>query len=882
MKTTAKPNKPSALHEILGWSPQRPPWQRDALRRIVLKRELDSTDLLDLERICRAAHGCDSGNTPPPTAIALGAAHLPPLPGTEGSVSLTAIGQMKHVNRLPSDQVLPLGPSPGLTVVYGGNGAGKSSYARVLKKACRARGAPPVIRPNAYAPAISTKASAEITFLADGAPCQTTWIDGVGADARLSNVFVFDSFSAEHYVNEDSPAAFTPFGLDVLPALSRTCDVLGERIGLEITQKKQAIALAISNWTYNADTEAGGLMKKLSAATKTAAVEALCGLSPEQALRLTDVRGALKENPLQKAKETRASAARIEVFLVLMTDVSKIVGDVSTEAIRLLIEEEKKLADAARVFASTRFDSTYLDGTGGAEWRLLWEASRSYSELRAYMDQKSPYLGDEARCVLCQQDLGDEAKERLGVFEAFCKDTSQRLAEQAAARIVDAIEALAPPRLITPELSKIDADLSVTPEQRAAIGEFSKKADERLDAVRQSLATKSWVPLVVLPPLPDAEIKSLQIALESRAKTEESADDPTMRTKLLKERSELEAREWLAGVKADVLKQVERYGEIGKLEACRKDTHTATITAKSTELTKTFVTERFCAAFKGELQLLGLRTLVVNLEATQGKKGETRFGLRLVSAGAHRVVDIASEGERRCIALAAFLAELSQSAHSSALVFDDPVSSLDHWHREKIAERVVQEAASRQVVVFTHDLSFLNDLLAFSERHNTPNHVLTMEWKDGSPGSYMLGLPWDCKPPLECLKGLEDDRAALATKWNPQPNEVNVRSMRSAYSRLRSTMERIVEKELLDGVVSRFESQVHAGKVRSLIGIPSSECDETRRLLQKCHELTDAHAPSAAAIPDPMELGKDLADARTLLDTIRARKKAAQAHGAKP
>jgi hypothetical protein len=210
------------------------------------------------------------------------------------------------------------------------------------------------------------------------------------------------------------------------------------------------------------------------------------------------------------------------------------------------------------------------------------------------------------------------------------------------------------------------------------------------------------------------------------------------------------------------------------------------------------------------------------------------------------------------------------------------VSSLDHWHREKIAERVVQEAASRQVIVFTHDISFLNDLLAFSERHNTPNHVLTMEWKDGSPGSYMLGLPWDCKPPLECLKELEDDRAALATKWNPQPNEVNVRSMRSAYSRLRSTMERIVEKELLDGVVSRFESQVHAGKVRSLICIPSSECDETRRLLQKCHELTDAHAPSAAAIPDPTELGKDLADARTLLDTIRARKKAAQAQGAKP
>ena len=38
-----------------------------------------------------------------------------------------------------------------MTIVYGDNGTGKSGYARVLKKTCRARGAPPVIRANAFA-----------------------------------------------------------------------------------------------------------------------------------------------------------------------------------------------------------------------------------------------------------------------------------------------------------------------------------------------------------------------------------------------------------------------------------------------------------------------------------------------------------------------------------------------------------------------------------------------------------------------------------------------------------------------------------------------------------------------------------------------------------
>ena len=40
-------------------------------------------------------------------------------------------------------------------------------------------------------------------------------------------------------------------------------------------------------------------------------------------------------------------------------------------------------------------------------------------------------------------------------------------------------------------------------------------------------------------------------------------------------------------------------------------------------------------------------------------------------------------------------------------VFDDPVSSLDHRHRDRVAERLAEEGKTRQVVVFTHDMAFL-------------------------------------------------------------------------------------------------------------------------------------------------------------------------------
>ena len=56
------------------------------------------------------------------------------------------------------------------------------------------------------------------------------------------------------------------------------------------------------------------------------------------------------------------------------------------------------------------------------------------------------------------------------------------------------------------------------------------------------------------------------------------------------------------------------------------------------------------------------------------------------------------------------LAELKVANRECPIVFDDPVCSLDHNYRDKIAKRLVEEAKSRQVIVFTHDIAFLIEL----------------------------------------------------------------------------------------------------------------------------------------------------------------------------
>jgi len=876
--------KKSPLHEILKWSINRPEWQRDALRRIVEKGDIDNADILELERICRSKLKIDAVKPVPIACAPLAAAHLPPAPGGAQSVSLVSIGELKNVNRLPSGSAIPFGPDVGLTVVYGDNGAGKSSYARVIKKACRARGIPPNITANAFVSAAATKpVSAVIVFRLGGADIPVSWTNGVVADSRLANVFVFDSFCAEHYVSNDSAAAFTPYGLDVLPTLSRVCDALGGRLKADVAVWEKAISVACANWKYDAATLVGKLIQSLSATTKEGDITAHADLNKKNIQRLHDLREALKADPLQKAKETRAAITRLDLFSKKVASAAADLAKDKIEQIKKQIENAKAAESAAKALAAGQFDSSFLAGTGSDLWRALWDAAREYSESEAYADAPFPVVTDEARCVLCQQELDDDASKRFTRFEAFCKDKTQQLSANAEAQLAATLHKLDLMTPLAPELKTVDADLAgLTGDQRLLLSAFAGKSDARLHELKQSVANRSWATPTDGATSPEFIVKEVLINLEVRAKTEESAHDPETRKKLSAELKELEACEWLSGVKADVLEQIKKYKVIAELESCRKDLNTASITTKSSELTKQFVTDAFQQRFKEESKLLGLRTLEVTLEPVQGKKGETKFGLRLVSAGSSRVADIASEGEKRCIALAAFLSELSQASHQSALVFDDPVSSLDHWHREKIADRLVEEAKQRQVIIFTHDVVFLNDLLAFTEKVGTSPHVLTLEWNNGAPGQCIHGLPWDSKKPLDCLAELEKNQKDISAKWNPQPNAANVEAMRHAYSRLRSTMERIVEVELLDGMVCRFQSEIKAGKANSLIGITAAECNEAKRLFQKCHKITDAHAPSMTAVPNAAELAQDLVDAKKLVQDIRYRKKQNIVAGAKP
>jgi hypothetical protein len=112
-------------------------WQRDAVRRLFQQDSvLSDDDFLQLYGLLKAAHGLPNPLNLSPVPLA--AAHLPAALQAGQTVVLKAMRDLKHVNRVAPAQILNFSPV-GMTVIYGGNGTGKSGYGRVLKRACRAR-----------------------------------------------------------------------------------------------------------------------------------------------------------------------------------------------------------------------------------------------------------------------------------------------------------------------------------------------------------------------------------------------------------------------------------------------------------------------------------------------------------------------------------------------------------------------------------------------------------------------------------------------------------------------------------------------------------------------------------------------------------------------
>ncbi len=864
----------SLLNDILVWSTtDLTLWQSDALRRLFQKRELDQQDFDDLYAMLKSAHGLSDSKNREPDPISQ--KYLPAQVANAAPVVLRAMRELKNVNRIPYGQKLEFA-AKGMTIVYGGNAAGKSGYFRVMKRACRARDSAETVHPDAFdAAAIASIPEATFDIEIGGHANSLIWKQGVAPPDDLSTIAVFDAKCARAYIDEGD-VAYIPYGLDIV-------ENLGQQVLPELTERLNVEIDTINTDTTPfadllGDTAVGELIASLGSDTDPLKVTALATLVVTDTNRLAELDKTLAENdPKAKAETLRLSVQRVNELISRIDGAIIRVNEAAVKKLKYY-DTEAEVASEAEIAAAGKFrgDASLLPGTGEKVWKILFEAARKFSTEFAYPGKSFPYLEFGAQCPLCQQMLDQKSDERMRRFEKFVEQDTARVAiekrdqrDKAGQEILKVSLGFGLNPALAEELKLLDVTLLQTTQ------DFENKVNTRRTWLLNALHAHVWDNTPKLDADPRTDLKLLSKEIVAQATEFDKVGDEKKRKVLEAERAGLRARTTLFQRRKAVLDLVQRMNIKAKLIECKYDLKTRKISDK----TKVFATQAVTVALKtaldSEFQTLGVGYIKTKLNE-RAERTKMKHKLVLDLPIPTSLNEILSEGEQRVIAIGSFLAELHLAGHKGGIVFDDPVSSLDHQWRKNIAKRLVEEAKVRQVIVLTHDTVFLGELLDHIEQEKVNNLIHHLEWLNNYPGYISEGLPWDHMPYKNRLDTLEREQKALEKSWPTYPNERGCAEMRQQYDHLRATIERVIEEVVFSGVVKRYRDWVKVNKLGDVVGFTQAEYDEIARLHKTCCDVVSAHDPSSAKnapLPNAEQLGKDIADLKSVVIAIKASRK---------
>lgn len=860
-----------ALANILAWSVDGPGWQRDALRRLATQAALEPAEIDELVTICK-------GDSP---AIPLDATHLRDPSREQGEVYLRQVHGVRHVNALAPDQRLTL-HRVGLTIIYGDNGSGKSGYARILKKACRARMPSRVeeIIPDIYDLAPGTP-GATIEYAISGQNRTCAWQLGQTADSALSAVSVFDSRTANIHVDETNDVAYTPVPLKLLGALAQLCKSVKDKLAAEVTQIKAQTPQSIKAPTCSLTTAVGRLMARLAANTDVAAVERLATLTQAEQDRLAQLTADLAGDPVRAARQLTTLKTKVEEHIARLDRLFASIGDDAAINLRQLVEANDTARRSAEAASGALFHDEPLPQIGSDVWQALWASARAFSDQDAYPDRRFPVTEPGSLCVLCQQELTPVAADRLNRFEAFVRDDSQQRAEAARVAYDEALTAFEDAGLSLTELANIVATVRDELRQDALALDIRNAVLRALWRHRQirrrhaNPAAALGTPVVTYP----RQALTDQVAdVETRANALAAEAGSPARAALLDEKTELSDRQWLGGIKADVLAEIERVKQIARLEAAQRDTTTNRITTKSTEIAQALVTDALRAQFAREVASFEIAGLAVELRQQSSAQGVPRFKVALTRKPTAAVGQVLSEGEHRCVALAAFMAELATTENKSGIVFDDPVSSLDHMYREAVAKRLVTEATRRQVIVFTHDLAFLFELnRAADDAQPKPQVAISSVSRGADKAGFCRSEPpFKARRVSDITTSLTNQLANERFHFDQGNQDEWRNTVKSIAGSLRDTWEIAVE-EVVGHVIRRLSNEVKTAGLVKLTAITVPDCEVMRDGFGRCSELLHSAAPALnRPLPGPEALTAEITALSTWADDVRQRQNAAR------
>jgi energy-coupling factor transporter ATP-binding protein EcfA2 len=611
------------------------------------------------------------------------------------------------------------------------------------------------------------------------------------------------------------------------------------------------------------------MVANLSALTNLAPLRELGKFGDAEGARLEEVQRQIRElqskSPAEAVAQLQEARGDVVAFERQLNEARALLGNGKRALYRQELTDAAAKATEAAEEGAESFKRTFFKGIGTPEWEEFLAATRRLAQIEG---DKYPHEDDH--CLLCHRQLDAESAALIHLFWSFLGSPAVREAEQARAIVGRSVKSLAALRLtfFSPETRARGHITRLNPALAAQI----EALVETLDADRRAIADVLTAGEGEIPAAVHGDVSSELEALKARIDADiarlQEQDMAGALGSLETERVLLRHRQVLNKLLPDVESFVGNAAWVKRANgALRRSLGPRPLTDKEKELFQAVIAENYKKRLQEECAALDCN-LPVELSA-RGERGQTFRSLTI--KGGHRPNEILSEGEQRAVALADFLTEVGLNPANAGIVLDDPVTSQDHQRKERIAARLVREAETRQVIVFTHDLVFLTMLAAAAEDSGT--EMLT-HWVErngsGHPGQVSLD---DCpattpqyRTTNKARNTLRDAKAVAGSK--------RLELIRRGMGELRRTVEEIVPHYFLKQVVNRWSDRIIVTGLKNIDWNDDlvSEIVDTFEQLSAYIEPHSHTEERSGAPPEPKDLETMIARIDALIRRAKAKK----------
>jgi energy-coupling factor transporter ATP-binding protein EcfA2 len=841
----------SIYQEILNWSESRPLFIQDALRRIITSTTIGQNDFDELLLLLKKECGDTSITL---NAIPLNNTHIPTSTSTNGIYpKLVSLKNPINICALHSQGNLQFSNS-GLNVVYGNNGSGKSSYSRILNKLCWSRNPSVELKKNVFNP-ISNQQQVELKIEYNNSDIDFTWTENSPSHPYLNSIFIFDNGCSDVYINRENPTEYKPIGIDVLEKLVSIVGELSQSLSLEVipynSQKPNLDNVLFSTisaqWFTNIEN-----LNRTEIDIYIQFRQADADRKQELILLTTS------QNPQQNIEVLNGKKIRLTNYEQQLSTIENLFNEENITQIKGIRTTFESTNQAYQISANGLSELNTIDGFGNNPWRTLWDSAKNFAHSSNMSDgQNFPSSESLEKCVLCQQDLDERARQRLVAFNQFVlndistqlntiNSTIQQRKLSYNSIVIQPIENFAELEQLIPDFRNSFTQFNqlITALKSRIIAYLENGGEINITMPNLSESISNLIPAIDIQIQQNTQLLLNRNALETELK-------------------ELNTKEFLFTNKTAILQYYDEYKFKAWINQCQSQLNTRTISIKIGEIMENQAVnlqhQEFISHLNSFNTELASKVLISRTRTSQGNTFQ-RCSLNGINDSINTVL---SEGEQKIVALSNFLAECTIDGRLNSIIFDDPVTSLDMDYRDLIATKIVQLSLNRQIVVLTHDLSFLRLLIDTHKSITTTDcTIIGIDKYNGISGIVTDEIPYLAKNVQERIDSIrrilrEHDSLGLTDAHGRETK------LDSARKRFRMLLERTVEEILSNKTYERFSKNIHLkkGNLSSYIVTEQSDIDFLLNLFGK-YSITE-HDGGTSTIPlqpNKPEIEQDITD----------------------